>query len=120
VTSSGGALLLRRLSVAGQIASVCVLLAAAGLFLRTVEQSVPQKDLGFRRDHLCRITVDPQLAGYTGDRVTRWMNAILALLHALPGRQIRSSGAQTNDPRWGQNMKLTTLDVPGYKAAKKR
>jgi putative ABC transport system permease protein len=113
-TSSGGALVLRRLSVGVQIALSVLLLAAAGLFLRTVG-NLRAEDLGFRPDHLVEFTVDPRLAGYSGDQVNALDERILAMLHALPGvKQVSAS----DDPEMGGNDEENTLEVPGYKPAK--
>jgi putative ABC transport system permease protein len=112
VTSSGGALLLRRLSVGVQIALSVLLLAAAGLFLRTVN-NLRAENLGFRPDHLVEFTVDPRLAGYAKDQVTSIDERTLATLRALPG--VKSVSA-SDDPEMAGNDEVTTLDVPGYKA----
>jgi predicted permease len=114
VTSSGGALLLRRFSVGVQIALSVLLLAAAGLFLRTVN-NLRAEDLGFRPDHLVEFTVDPRLAGYSGDQITALDKRILATMHALPG--VKSVSA-SDDPEMAGNDEVTTVDVAGYKAAK--
>jgi putative ABC transport system permease protein len=114
VTSSGGALLLRRFSVGVQIALSVLLLAAAGLFLRTVN-NLRAEDLGFRPDHLVEFTVDPRLAGYAGDQVTALDERILAAMRALPG--VKSVSA-SDDPEMAGNDEVTTLDVAGYKAAR--
>jgi predicted permease len=114
VTSTGGALLLRRVSVAVQIALSVLLLAAAGLFLRTVN-NLRAEDLGFRPDHLVEFTVDPRLAGYAGDQVTALDQRILTMLRALPGVKSASAG---DDPEMAGNDEVTSLDVPGYKPAK--
>ncbi len=113
VTSSGGALLLRRFSVGVQIALSVLLLAAAGLFLRTVD-NLRAEDLGFRPDHLVEFTVDPRLAGYAKDQVNALDERILATLRALPG--VKSVSA-SDDPEMAGNDEVSTLDVPGYKAA---
>ncbi len=112
-TSSGRALLLRRFSVAVQIALSVLLLAAAGLFLRTVN-NLRAEDLGFRPEHLVEFTVDPRLAGYSGDQITALDKRILATMHALPG--VKSVSA-SDDPEMAGNDEVTTVDVPGYKAA---
>jgi putative ABC transport system permease protein len=114
-TSSGGALVLRRLSVGVQIALSVLLLAAAGLFLHTVS-NLRAEDLGFRPDHLVEFTVDPRLAGYSGDQVTALDERILTMLHALPG--VKSASA-SDDPEMAGNDEVTTLDVAGYKPAKR-
>jgi putative ABC transport system permease protein len=112
VTSSGGALLLRRLSVGVQIGLSVLLLAAAGLFLRTVD-NLRAEDLGFRPDHLVEFTLDPRLAGYAKDQVTAIDERTLATLRALPG--VKSVSA-SDDPEMAGNDEVTTLEVPGYKA----
>jgi predicted permease len=113
-TSAGAAIALRRFSVGVQIALSVLLLAAAGLFLRTVN-NLRAEDLGFRPDHLVEFTVDPRLAGYSGDQVTALDQGILAMLHALPG--VKSASA-TTDPEMAGDDELNTLDIPGYKASK--
>ncbi|MGA9720575.1 MAG: ABC transporter permease [Acidobacteriaceae bacterium] len=111
-TSSGRALLLRRFSVAVQIALSVLLLAAAGLFLRTVN-NLRGENLGFRPEHLVEFTVDPRLAGYSDDQITALDKRILATMHALPG--VKSVSA-SDDPEIAGNDERTTVDVPGYKA----
>lgn len=113
-TSTGGALMLRRTFVGVQIALSVLLLAAAGLFLRTVN-NLRAEDLGFRPDHLVEFTVDPRLAGYSDAQVAELDQRILATLHALPGV---ASVSATDDPEMAGNDAITTLDVPGYKAEK--
>jgi predicted permease len=113
-TSAGGAIALRRFSVAIQIALSVLLLTAAGLFLRTVN-NLRAEDLGFRPDHLVEFTVDPRLAGYSGDQVRALDERILAMLHALPGIKFASA---TDDLEMAGNDGLTTLHIPGYKPAK--
>ena len=114
ITASGGTLVLRRLAVGAQIALTVLLLAASGLFLRTVN-NLRGEDLGFRPDHLVEFTVDPRLAGYAGDQVMALDERILATLKALPG--VKSVSA-SDDPEISGNDEVTTLEVPGYKAAK--
>jgi putative ABC transport system permease protein len=113
-TSSGGALMLRRVSVGVQIALSVLLLAAAGLFLRTVS-GLRAEDLGFRPDHLVEFTIDPRLAGYSGDQVTVLDERILNMLHDLPG--VKSASA-SDDPEMAGNDERTTLHIAGYEPAK--
>jgi predicted permease len=114
VTASGGALILRRIAVGAQIALTVLLLAASGLFLRTVNK-MRAESLGFRPDHLVEFTVDPRLAGYAGEQVTALDERILATIQALPG--VKSVSA-SDDPEMAGNDEMSTLDVPGYKAEK--
>jgi len=111
VTVSGGALLLRRVSVGVQIALSVLLLATAGLFLRTVN-NLRAEDLGFRPDHIVEFTVDPRLAGYKAEQVTALDERIIEALHSLPG--VRSVSA-SDDPEMAGNDETNTLDIPGHK-----
>lgn len=113
-TVSGGALLLRRLSVGVQIALSVLLLAASGLFLRTVN-NMRSEDLGFRPDHLVEFDVDPRLAGYATGQVDALDQRILSALAALPGV---TSVSATDDSELAGNDSMTSLDIPGYKPSK--
>ena len=115
VTLSGGSLLLRRFAVAAQIALSVLLLAAAGLFLRTVN-NLRAADLGFRPDHLIEFDLDPRLAGYRTDQVNALDARILAALQALPGASSVSAG---DDPEMAENASVETLEIPGFKPAKR-
>jgi predicted permease len=116
VTVSGGALVLRRFAVGAQIALTVLLLAAAGLFLRTVNH-MRAEDLGFRPDHLVLFDVDPRLAGYPTDQVDALDERIVATLKALPGAHSVSAG---DDPEMADNDEVSTLEIPGYKPANGR
>jgi predicted permease len=115
VTVSGGALLLRHLAVGAQIALSVLLLAAAGLFLRTVN-NLRAADLGFRPDHLVEFDLDPRLAGYRTDQVNALDARILATLQALPGASSVSAG---DDPEMADSDSIETLEIPGFKPAKR-
>ncbi|HEY1806905.1 MAG TPA: ABC transporter permease [Acidobacteriaceae bacterium] len=114
VTVSGGALLLRRFAVGAQIALSVLLLAAAGLFLRTVN-NLRAADLGFRPDHLVEFDLDPRLAGYRTDQVNALDARILATLQAMPGASSVSAG---DDPEMADSGSVETLEIPGFKPAK--
>jgi predicted permease len=113
-TVSGGALLLRRLSVGVQIALSVLLLAASGLFLRTVN-NMRAEDLGFRPDHLVEFNVDPRLAGYAPDQAVALDQRILTKLAALPG--VKSVSA-TDDAELAGNNSVTSLEIPGFKSSR--
>jgi putative ABC transport system permease protein len=115
VTVSGSALLLRHLAVGAQIALSVLLLAAAGLFLRTVN-NLRTEDLGFRPDHLVEFDLDPQLAGYRTDQVNALDERILATLQALPGASSVTAG---DDPEMANSDSIETLEIPGFKPAKR-
>lgn len=115
VTTSGSALLLRRLSVGLQIALSVLLLASAGLFLRTVN-NLRAEDLGFHSDHLVEFDVDPRLAGYRTGQVVLLDQRIVTALRAIPGV---TSVSATDDPEMSDNDEFATLEIPGYKPAQR-
>ncbi len=114
-TVSGKALLVRRASVGLQIAISVLLLAGAGLFLRTVT-NMRAEDLGFRADHLVSFSVDPRLAGYQTDQVYSLDQRIAQTLAALSGVQ---SVSATDDPELANNNERAGIKVDGYKPAAK-
>jgi hypothetical protein len=61
-TGAGGSLKFRRTCVALQIGCSLVLIVAAGLFVRTI-QNLRHVNAGFETDHLLAFSLDPQLAG---------------------------------------------------------
>jgi len=93
-----------RLLVAGQTSLSVVLLVAAGLFVRTL-QNLRDFDPGFRRDNLFLIALDPQRAGLSGPAVADFYVELLGRFGASPGvasvtfeRNIPLSGAGTRRP----------------------
>ena len=59
----GGHVRLRRMLVTAQVALGLVLVAASGLFLRTLS-NLRHTDTGFRTDHLVQFQLDAGAAGY--------------------------------------------------------
>jgi putative ABC transport system permease protein len=70
--------------VAVQIAVSLVLLVACGLFLRTL-YNLKTETVGYDRNGLIIVRVDPVAAGYTGDEISRAMIALMHRFSALPG-----------------------------------
>jgi predicted permease len=73
-----------RALVAVQIAVSLVLLVACGLFLRTL-YNLKTETVGYDRNGLIMVRVDPVAAGYTGDDISRAMVALMHRFSALPG-----------------------------------
>src|SRR5204863_7328251 len=96
---SGGAIHLRRATVAAQISLSLLLLVGAGLFMRTL-RNLKTLDVGFTTDHLVTFSVDPKLAGYEDTQTFELYQEILARLSSLAGVQ---SAAATNDPELANN-----------------
>jgi predicted permease len=76
--------LLDRTLVVAQVALSVVLIAGAGLFLRTLRK-LWDVNLGFDRENVLMLSVDAKLAGYPSDRAGSVYREILRRLQALPG-----------------------------------
>jgi predicted permease len=110
---SGGAIHLRRATVAAQIAISLLLLVGAGLFVRTL-RNLKTLDVGFTTDHLVTFSVDPKLAGYEDTDTFALYQQILDRLSSLPGVQ---SAAATNDPELANNNWGNNITIAGYRPA---
>jgi len=107
---TAGSLRLRRASVVAQIAISLLLLAGAGLFVRTL-QRLKAQDVGFATDNLVTFAVEPRLAGYNSTEAAELYPRILENLRGLPG--VRSEAA-TNDPELADNNFSNNITVAGY------
>ena len=92
-TSAGGSLRFRRTCVALQIGFSLLLIVAAGMFVRTIN-NLRHVQTGFPTDHLLAFNLNPLLAGYKGKEVAPVEQRALDAVAALPG--VRAAGA-TND-----------------------
>jgi predicted permease len=91
--AGSGSLKFRRTCVALQIGFSLLLMVAAGLFVRTID-NLRRVNPGFATDHLLAFDLNPSLAGYPATEVAPVEQRALAAVSALPG--IRGAGA-TND-----------------------
>jgi predicted permease len=73
-----------RLLVVAQVALSLVLLMGAALFVRSLHNMVAQK-LGFNRDHLLMVRIDPVSAGYKGAGVMALYQRVIEKVRAVPG-----------------------------------
>ena len=78
--------LLDRSLVAAQVALSLILLVAAGLFLRTLDNLWAQEP-GYDRRNVLMFSVEPRLAGRTGDEIPRTYRRVLDELKTVPGAQ---------------------------------
>lgn len=92
-SSRGGSLRFRRTCVALQIGFSLLLIVAAGLFVRTI-QNLHNVDPGFATDHLLAFNLNPAMAGYAAGAVTPVEQRVIDSVAALPG--VRGVAA-TND-----------------------
>ncbi len=100
---------LRNTLVAAQVAISVVLLAGAGLFLRTL-YNLERVPLGFNQERLLVFTLQPQAAGYKGDRLLDFYRRLGDRLDALPGSRAATFGRVPliADYTWD-----TTILLPG-------
>ena len=70
--------------VVAQVALSVGLVSAAGLFIGNLA-NLEHRDLGFRRDHVLLMTLDPAHSGYTNEGLSRAYEDLLARLESIPG-----------------------------------
>ncbi|HLJ14528.1 MAG TPA: ABC transporter permease [Bryobacteraceae bacterium] len=80
--------------VVAQVALSAVLLSAAGLFVRHLS-NLQHLDLGFRRDHVLLVTLNPSHSGYNAERLSRGYEELLTRLEGIPGVRSASLSAPT-------------------------
>ncbi len=81
---------LGQILVVSQIAVSVLLLVAAGLFVRTLAK-LDSIQLGFNREHLLLFNVNARQAGYKGEELARFYQALQTRINAIPG--VRSGSA---------------------------
>ena len=82
--SKGGAQRFEKGLVASQIVLSLVLLYGSGLFIRTL-QNLEKSDVGYHRENLLIVEVDPWGAGYKDSQIAPFTKNLTAVLSALPG-----------------------------------
>jgi predicted permease len=86
--------------VVAQVAFSVVLLSAAGLFMRHLS-NLEHVDLGFRRDHVLLVGLDPSRSGYKPEQLLHPYEELLSRLGTIPGvRSVTLCGA-TPMSGWG-------------------
>jgi putative ABC transport system permease protein len=96
--------------VVAQVALSAVLLSAAGLFIANLS-SLEHADLGFRRDYVLLVTLDPSRSGYSGERLSRAYQELLERLATIPG--VRSTTLSAGTPISG-GAAVSFAIVEGY------
>lgn len=109
-TGSGAMLSFRRVIVCLQVGLSVVLLAVAGLCVRSV-QNLRHVDVGFATTHLVTFGVNPKLAGYQDASLFGVQERMMQVLAALPGVQ---TVAATNDPELAGSNHGGNVTVQGY------
>jgi predicted permease len=110
----GGRLLPRALVVAQVTVSV-VLLAGAGLFLRSLT-NLERQDFGFNRTHLLLVTLGDKFGGLKPEQLAGFYQKVLDRMNALPGISAAafSGSAPMSHSSWTSSVK-----VQGYVPAPK-
>jgi predicted permease len=109
-STMGGSLRFRRTCVALQIGFSLLLIVAAGLFVRTI-QNLHNVDAGFTTDHLLAFNLSPEMAGYAPAAIVPVEQRIFDAIAALPG--VRAVGG-TNDPDLRGDNRSGDVVVSGY------
>ncbi len=86
VGSGGGrsGRLLPKMLVVGQVVLSLVLLAVAGLFVRTLH-NLRNQDFGFNRTNILLVNTNPRFAGYKPEQLNALYERILTRVQQLPG-----------------------------------
>jgi predicted permease len=96
--------------VVAQVAFSLLLLIGAGLFVRTL-YNLKQYDVGFRRDGVLTMRVNPAETVYQGTRLTNLWKDLLARVERLPG--VRNVSLSALSPIGGGGRGVT-VTVPGF------
>jgi predicted permease len=101
---------LSSLMVVLQVGLSMVLLTGAGLFARSLVK-LQKEDLGFERDNLLLVGIDPRLAGYKPAELPALYQQVLDRLSSIP--QVRSVSMATYAPMSGTS-RTSSIKVTGY------
>jgi predicted permease len=107
-TSASGSLKFRRSCVALQIGFSLLLMVAAGMFVRTIN-NLRHVQTGFPTDHLLAFDLNPSMAGYPGKQVVAVEQRALDSIAALPG--VRAAGATNDQDLAGDDIQGDILPV---------
>jgi predicted permease len=99
--------------VVAQVAVSLVLLMGAGLFLRTIK-NLRDVDLGFTPEELLILDVNPQAAGYRGDRAIALNRRLLDAIQGVPG--VSSASLSENGVLMGRDSSTNLMRPLGFVA----
>jgi predicted permease len=97
--------------VAAQLALSILLLSAAGLFVGHLSH-LKTLDLGFQRDHVLLVTLDPAAGGHKRERLSGPYQELLARLESIPG--VRSASISAVTPIQGAGFGGHFVTVEGF------
>ena len=101
---------LSKLLLMNQIALSLTLLVLANLFGRTL-RNLEQVDLGFERENIAVLDIDPTSLGYRGERLRTFYDQLLHHARALPG--VRSAALSGMTPMGNYSMGISVTSGPG-------
>jgi predicted permease len=96
--------------VTGQVALSLLVLFAAGLLVRSL-QNIRNVDLGYNREHILLVSTDPLSAGYDKLRITQFGNEMSARFSNIPG--VRAATYSKNGLFSGSESS-NSIKVEGY------
>ena len=96
--------------VAGQVALSLALLVGAGLFLRTL-RNLQNVDLGFQRENVVVVDIDPTNLGYRGHRLRTFYDRLLERARGIPG--VRTAALSGMTPM-GNYSRSYSVSAEGY------
>jgi len=103
---------LSSLMVVMQVGLSMVLLTGAGLFARSLVK-LQSEDLGFERNNMMLVGIDPRLAGYRTTELGTLYQQLIDRLGSIP--QVRNVSMATYAPLSGSH-RSSSVKVPGYAA----
>ncbi len=103
-------LFLGKALVAVQVALSRALLMGAGLFIRTL-RNLQNVDLGFQRENVVIVDVDPTNVGYRGHRLRTFYDQVLERARGIPG--VRAAGLTAITPM-GNYLQSAAATPEGY------
>ncbi len=101
---------LGRALVVAQVAGCILLLAGAGLFVRTLE-NLENQEMGFDQHHLLLFSLNPGQAGYQGNQLASFDQQLLSRIETLPG--VRSA-SYSSDGLIAAGMSVHEISLQGY------
>jgi predicted permease len=109
--TSGAVSRLSKGLIVAQVAISLLLLVGAGLFLRTL-YNLQRVDLGFNQENLLLFRLQPQQAGYKGERLLQFYQQLFDRLDNLPGVRAATFGRIPLIAR-GKCCWSTPIQLPG-------
>jgi predicted permease len=105
---------LGKLLIAGQMAFSLLLLIVAALFARSLQQ-LTRVDVGFDRDRLLMVSLDPRAAGYTPAELPALYRRVIDRVSAVPGV---TSVSVSGNGVFGGSRSVSSVEIEGYTPAR--